>query len=157
MKEAWRAEPLHANHQGRPLEDLLLSMAGPAPSRLDLSGDDEAYHAFLDRLISSSGGGGGGCRGASPSSSLDEQPAADAAAARARAARSDMVGCGRAGGVRAADGVGGSHILPIYPGADASFSPVCTHVPTLNKGRQEGFESMRRVLVPALAAPPRAR
>ncbi|KAI8470618.1 MAG: hypothetical protein J3K34DRAFT_458747 [Monoraphidium minutum] len=136
MREAWAAEPRHSTHQGRPLEDLLESMAGPTASTLDLSGDEDAYYTQAGR-------GGGGAA------------AAAAAAARAREAASDMAGCGRADGVRAADGVGGSHVLPVYPSGGTAFAPVCTHVPTLLRGRQEGYDAMQRALLPALA--PRRR
>jgi hypothetical protein len=144
MREAWAAEPRHATHQGVPLDELLMSM-GSGASTLDLS-DEEPYYpgapgsspAASSSGSSMDGGAGGG--GAA---------AARASAAAAAAAR-DMAGCGPASGVRAADGVGGSHILPIYPSAAAAFSPVCCHLPTLRRGREEGHEAVRRAVVPAL-------
>lgn len=148
MKEAWRVEPQHATHQGRPLDELLLSMAGGTGETLDLS-DEEPYY---------SGQAGRGSPVASTSGSMDgaaDPSVGDVAARAARRAASDMAGCGAAAGVRAADGVGGSHILPVYPSGAAAFAPVCTHVPTLKKGRQEGFEAVQRVLLPALL--PKAR
>jgi hypothetical protein len=146
MREAWLAEPRHSHHQGQPLEDLLVSMAaGSAASTLDLS-DEEPYYP----APSSNPAGGVLFERGAPG------PAAAAAAAQARLAASDMAGRGRAAGVRAADGLGGSHILPIYPGPSAAFAPVCTHVPTLQKGRKEGYEAVRRVLLPALERGPRS-
>ncbi|GBF93186.1 DNA-directed RNA polymerase I subunit-like [Raphidocelis subcapitata] len=156
MREAWRVEHRHTNHQGVPLEELLAEMAaGRGLATIDLS-DEEPFdsQAF--------GGGGGAGAGASPAASLDGGAgagagagAAAAAAAQARAAASDMAGCGRAAGVGLADGFSGGHVLPVYPGAAASFAPVCTHVPTLERGRREGYEAVTRVVLPALA--PRSR
>lgn len=44
----------------------------------------------------------------------------------------------------------GSHVYPLYPGAAASFSPLCTDVPTLKAGVAEGKRavmSMARALL----------
>jgi len=51
----------------------------------------------------------------------------------------------------AAEGVLGGHVFPLYPGAAASFAPVCTDVPTLQAGRQEGYRSVGK-LVAAMEA-----
>jgi predicted acylesterase/phospholipase RssA len=42
-------------------------------------------------------------------------------------------------------GILGGHVYPVYPGAAASFAPVCTHVPTLQAGRQEGYRSVHKL------------
>jgi hypothetical protein len=49
------------------------------------------------------------------------------------------------------EGVLGGHVFPLFPGAAASFAPVCTDVPTLQAGRQEGYRSVRK-LVTAIEA-----
>lgn len=49
------------------------------------------------------------------------------------------------------EGVLGGHVFPLFPGAAASFAPVCTDVPTLQAGRQEGYRSARK-LVTAIEA-----
>ena len=164
MRDAWRVEPAHASHLGVPLEELLEAMAAggaSAGTTIDLS-DEEAAWAALGLGGGSSGGGSSASASGSSSpgaASLDGGAvavagggvaAAAAAAARARAA--DMSGRGSAGGVRAADGVGGSHVFPVYPGSAAAFTPVCTHVPTLRRGRDEGHAAVRRALLPALQA-----
>jgi len=151
MREAWAVEPRHSTHQGVPLEDLLLTMAvGSGGSTIDLS-DEEPYYASSPPSSPS--------WSPTPVASLsaDQDPVAEAAAMQALRAASDMSGCGSAAGVRAADGFSGSHILPIYPGSAAAFAPVCTHVPTLQKGRREGYESVQRVLLPVLDSLPARR
>jgi hypothetical protein len=54
------------------------------------------------------------------------------------------------------EGVLGGHVFPLFPGAAASFAPVCCDVPTLQAGRQEGYRSARK-LVNAVEALDRAR
>lgn len=49
------------------------------------------------------------------------------------------------------EGVLGGHVFPLFPGSAASFAPVCTDVPTLQAGRQEGYRSARK-LVTAIEA-----
>lgn len=44
-----------------------------------------------------------------------------------------------------ARGILGGHVYPVYPGAAASFAPLCTHVPTLQAGRQEGYRSVHKL------------
>lgn len=44
-----------------------------------------------------------------------------------------------------ARGILGGHVYPLYPGAAASFAPLCTHVPTLQAGRQEGYRSVHKL------------
>lgn len=44
-----------------------------------------------------------------------------------------------------AHGILGGHVYPVYPGAAASFPPLCTHVPTLQAGRQEGYRSVHKL------------
>ena len=46
----------------------------------------------------------------------------------------------------------GSHVFPLYPGPAASFSPLCTDVPTLKAGVAEGRRAVMR-LAQALLAP----
>ena len=46
----------------------------------------------------------------------------------------------------AAEGVLGGHVFPLYPGAAASFAPVCTDVPTLQAGRQEGYRTAHKLV-----------
>ncbi|KAI8477184.1 MAG: acyl transferase/acyl hydrolase/lysophospholipase [Monoraphidium minutum] len=131
MKDAWRVEHLHSTVGGQPLEELLAAMAaGRADSTLDMSDEDRRNWPGLS--------------GGAPEASRQEGEAVDA----------DMAGRRRAEGVRAADGFGGSHVLPIYPSAAAAFAPVCTHVPTLLRGRRDGYEAVTRVLLPALAPRP---
>lgn len=45
----------------------------------------------------------------------------------------------------AAEGVLGGHVFPLYPGAAASFAPVCVDVPTLQAGRQEGYRTAHKL------------
>lgn len=39
----------------------------------------------------------------------------------------------------------GAHVLPIYPGPGAVFSPLCTDVPTLKGGVAEGKRAVMRM------------
>ena len=50
------------------------------------------------------------------------------------------------GGDAVLEGVLGGHVFPLFPGAAASFAPVCTDVPTLQAGRQEGYRSARKLV-----------
>lgn len=125
MREAWRVEPLHTMHQGQPLDDLLAELhlqRSPGVS-LDLSPASSRSSSGSSSPGSSSDGEG----------SLSED--------------AGWSGRGKAQGVTAADGVCG-HILPVYPGPAAAFSPVCTHVETLLAGRAEGHAAMQRLMVP---------
>jgi hypothetical protein len=148
MRDAWRVEPHHSTHRGRALDELLAAMAeGRDDSTLDLSMEEP--FPFDGSPAGSppgspgtgsmlgGGGGGGGAPWGSPTGSLDEGSAAAAQAA--------------------ARGAGCSRVLPVYPGPGAAFAPVCKHLPTLQQGRAEGFESMQRLLVPALSPRLRAR
>lgn len=58
---------------------------------------------------------------------------------------------GEVGGDEAALHLGAS-ILPIYPGAAAAFAPICKDVPTLEAGRDDGFECIVAAMAPVLAA-----
>ncbi|KIY97127.1 hypothetical protein MNEG_10833 [Monoraphidium neglectum] len=175
MKEAWRVEHRHTTHQGQPMEEVLTAMAtGRAQSTLDLSDEDRppggpSPSPFASASASPFASAGASPRGGSPAalaSADGGEPgsaapllgrAAAEAAELARAEVVDMAGCRRAEGVLAADGVGGSHILPVYPSAAAQFAPVCTHVPTLLRAREDGFQAIQRVLLPALAPKPSCR
>ncbi|KAK9856443.1 hypothetical protein WJX84_002513 [Apatococcus fuscideae] len=48
----------------------------------------------------------------------------------------------------------GCHVYPIFPGESASYAPVCTDVPVLRAGIQEGIDCIRRVFQPYDASSP---
>jgi hypothetical protein len=140
MREAWRVEPRYSTHRGRGLDEHLAELArGASGTTLDLGEEEDAWEADTASCGCAGGsvsGGSSPSAGASPAGSIDVPPAA----------------------LGAGSGAGASHVLPVYPPASASnFAPVCRHVPTLDRGRREGFEAMQRVLAPALASTLRAR
>lgn len=122
MREAWRVEPMHSTHKGQHLDDLLLQLL--------LQGRALELDAAFDGPSSSRS------PGLSPSSSTD---GGDTQTALSSADNGVL------------EGVLGGHVFPLFPGAAASFAPVCTDVPTLQAGRQEGYRSARK-LVTAIEA-----
>ncbi|KAK9825984.1 hypothetical protein WJX74_003239 [Apatococcus lobatus] len=48
----------------------------------------------------------------------------------------------------------GCHVYPLFPGESASYAPVCTDVPVLRAGIQEGIDCVRRVFQPYDASSP---
>lgn len=117
MREAWRVEPLHHTHRGEPFDDHLLQLWMQG-KMLELEWDTaEQISNSYDAAVNS-------CMSVGDAGSDSGSESDSAVLAR---------------------GILGGHVYPVYPGTAASFSPLCTHVPTLQAGRQEGYHCVYKL------------
>jgi hypothetical protein len=170
MREAWAAEPWERLHQGKPLDELLLRLAeedAAAASAAGLGSSQqqaamarleaaEAAAARLEALATATNDPADAAAAAAATAALLGVDSRSGRRSGSSSPGSSLDLCASPSTGSSLDGLGGAAILPIYPGGAASFAPICKDVPTLEAGRQEGFQSVLASVAPVLAAARRA-